>query len=292
MEKTSTPLIILLAVTVLFFLFNNVIHAGFHVGHNHNDVDMMEMTGEHDDDVLAEHEIYPGAVAEKIKNGEDIILLDVRTLEEYAEVHLENALLLPVEKLSKDTLEQIGLGESAKDKEIILYCRSGARSQVAYNIMDSLGYTNIKSVAGGMIHWQEDNYPYTESGSYKGVLVGVVDEEMTQEGGSKIILDRELHDFGAIPQYGGTVETTFIVKNRGTENLIIGALTTSCSCTSASISSSNIVPGSKAILTVVFDPNFQEEPLGTFKRTVFIPTNDSTTPEAEAVVSVDILEKE
>jgi len=291
MEKTSTLLIILLAVTVLFFLFNNVIHAGFHVGHNHNDVDMMEMTGEHDDDVLAEHEIYPGAVAEKIKNGEDIILLDVRTLEEYTEVHLENALLLPVEKLSKDTLEQIGLGESAKDKEIILYCRSGARSQVAYNIMDSLGYTNIKSVAGGMIHWQEDNYPYTGSGSYKGVLVGV-DDEMAQEGGSKIILDRELHDFGAISQYGGTVETTFTVKNGGTENLIIGDLTTSCSCTSASISSSNIAPNSKAVLTVVFDPDFHEEPLGTFKRTVFIPTNDPTTPEAEAVISVDVLEKE
>ncbi len=110
----------------------------------------------HDDDSVASYEIYPGDVVTKIKDNEDIILLDVRTLEEYETIHLENALLLPVQELSQQTLNEIGLGEDVKNKEIILYCRSGNRSKTAYNIMESLGYTNIKSVSGGMIHWEGD----------------------------------------------------------------------------------------------------------------------------------------
>ena len=129
----------------------------------------------HDDDRVEPYEIYPGDVAEKIKNNEDIILLDVRTPEEYETVHLENALLLPVQELLQQSLNQIGLGENMKDREIILYCRSGARSKTAYDIMKSLGYTNIKSVGGGMIHWEEDNYPFTESGKYEGSTISATD---------------------------------------------------------------------------------------------------------------------
>jgi len=108
--------------------------------------------------------------------------------------------------------------------------------------------------------------------------------------GAKVVFDRALHDFGAIPQYGGTVEATFSVKNMGTETLTIGQITTSCSCTSAEVSSSSIEVGDTATLTVVFDPDFHEEPLDVFKRTVFIPTNDPAKPEAEVSITVDIEE--
>jgi rhodanese-related sulfurtransferase len=239
----------------------------------------------HDDDSVAVHEIYPGDLVEKIKRNEDIIILDVRTIEEYKEIHLKNSLLLPVQEMSQQSLAEIGLGENAKDKEIYIYCRSGNRSQTAYNIMESLGYTNIKSVAGGMIHWEEDEYPFTEVGEY-------VETKTTSEENSinipKISIDKELHDFGIIPQFGGTVEASFIVRNSGTEMLEIGQITTSCSCTSASISNDQIASGEAAILTVVFDPNFHGEPLDVFKRTVFIPTNDPNTPEAEISIQVDI----
>ncbi len=79
-------------------------------------------TKEHhnDDSGVKLFEIYPGIVAEKISNNENVILLDVRTIEEYEEVHLKGVLLLPVQELSQETLAAIGLGESAKDKEIIL----------------------------------------------------------------------------------------------------------------------------------------------------------------------------
>lgn len=245
---------------------------------------------EHQDELSA-HEISPGDVVKKIQAGKDIVLLDVRTLEEYEDEHLANALLLPVQELSQRTLTELGLGEDAKNKEIILYCRSGARSQIAYNIMESLGYTNIKSVAGGMIHWQEDQYPFTESGPYTGPLVKAEHSETpVVTAGPSIAIDRTLHDFGVIPQYGGTVETTFTLTNTGTETLEIGTLTTSCSCTSATISEPSIKPSGTAILTVIFDPDFHDEPLGVFKRTVFIPSNDPNNPEAEVSVQVDIQE--
>lgn len=242
----------------------------------------------HDDGAIAEYEISPNDVVEKIENKEDIILLDVRTSEEYAEVHIEGALLIPVEELSAQSLENIGLGEDAKNKEIIIYCRSGARSKTAYDIMKSLGFTNIKSVSGGMMHWQEDNYPFVEIGEYGGQNIdnsSVVGE--TKEG-AKITFDRTLHDFGLVAQYGGKVETKFIITNTGSETLEIGELTTSCSCTKALISSSSILPNDKAELTVVFDPDFHKEPTDVFKRTVFIPTNDANNPEAEIVIQVDI----
>jgi len=247
----------------------------------------------HDDEMIESYEIYPGDAADKIKNKEDFVLLDVRTPEEYEEVHLENALLLPVQELSAQSLADIGLGEDAKDKEVIIYCRSGARSKTAYDIMKSLGYTNIKSVAGGMIHWEEDNYPFTETGAYTGSHM-MMDEDNADasESGPRITLDRDFHDFGVIPQYGGTVQETFTVTNTGREALVIGGITTSCSCTSTAISKTSIESGDTAQLTVVFDPDFHEEPLDVFKRTVFIPTNDPTTPEAEITIQVDIAEGE
>lgn len=265
---------------------------GYYVSTNVRDHGDTTSVPEHNDNV-ALHEISPSDVVKKVQSNDNVVLLDVRTPEEYEEIHLENALLLPVQELSQQSLEQIGLGEDAKDKEIIIYCRSGARSQTAYNIMESLGYTNIKSVAGGMIHWQEDNYPLTETGLYTGPLSeSEVEDVITDTEGPRIALRRDLHDFGVIPQYGGTVETAFVVANNGTENLEIGQITTSCSCTTASIAETIIEPGNETTLTVVFDPNLHEEPLDVFTRTVFIPTNDPNTPEAEVRIQVDIAEGE
>jgi len=274
-------------ITVTLLVLAAIIGTGYFLTTDTGRNTMM-MEEHHEDEMVEDYEIYPGDVVDKIKNKEDIILLDVRTLEEYEEVHLENALLLPVQELSVQSLASIGLGEDAKDKEIIIYCRSGARSKTAYDIMDSLGYTNIKSVAGGMIHWEEDQYPFTESGEYMGLHMTTTNNVGVQTEGPRITLENSFHDFGVIPQYGGTVEKEFMVKNTGTKTLVVGDITTSCSCTSAQISEREIKAGGEAVLTVVFNPDFHEEPKDVFKRTIFVPTNDPITPEAEVVIQVDI----
>ena len=252
----------------------------------------LEIIESHDDedDQVEEYEIYPGDVVDKIINGEDIILLDVRTLEEHAEVHLENSYLLPVQELSQKSLDEIGLGQVVKDREIIVYCRSGGRSKTAYDIMTSLGYTNVKSAAGGMIHWEEDEYPYTEVGEY--VLPVLKKIEMSDSVSPKISLNISEYDLGEITQYGGVVEIPVIVSNDGIGDLIVGDITTSCSCTSSTIEENIIEEGKSSTLTVIFDPDFHEEPLGVFKRTVFIPSNDVESPEVMFTILVDILEGE
>ncbi len=97
-------------------------------------------------------------VVEKLKLEIDIILLDVRTPQEYEQVRIKNALLLPVQLLSQETLEDIGLGENAKHKEIIVYCQSGGRSLTAYSFMQRLGYTNIKNLTGGIVRWSNREF--------------------------------------------------------------------------------------------------------------------------------------
>ena len=138
--------------------------------------------------------------------------------------------------------QRLVLAKTQKNKEIIIYCRSGARSKTAYDIMKSLGYTNIKSVSGGMIHWEEDKYPFTEKGAYRGGASSRELKEAAAEG-PRIAFDMAFHDFGIIPQYGGAVKTVFTIQNNGTDVLEIGTITTSCSCVSASISPASILPG-------------------------------------------------
>lgn len=77
-----------------------------------------------------------------------IILVDVRTQEEYTEEHIPGALLVPV-----DDLESLA-PEMLMDKEAtyIIYCRSGNRSATAAQMLIDLGYLNIYDM-GGIIDW-------------------------------------------------------------------------------------------------------------------------------------------
>lgn len=81
----------------------------------------------------------------KSKIEEGAILIDVRTEEEYAESHIENAINIPL-----DIIETIDLN---KDDVIVLYCASGMRSVEAAKKLVAIGYTNIYSLDGGLINW-------------------------------------------------------------------------------------------------------------------------------------------
>lgn len=68
------------------------------------------------------------------------IIIDVREPEEYTSGHVEDALNIPPTKLMGDLHELDGV---PKDTELILYCRTGSRSNVAMHILQSKGYTNL-----------------------------------------------------------------------------------------------------------------------------------------------------
>jgi len=79
-------------------------------------------------------------VKEKIDSG--ALVLDVRTLEEFEDEHYPNALCIPVNELPNR------LTEIPKDKSIVVYCASGARSAYAARILKSSGYPDVINAGG------------------------------------------------------------------------------------------------------------------------------------------------
>lgn len=79
-------------------------------------------------------------------------MLDVRTQEEWDEYHAPMATLVPLDQL------QARLSELPKDKQILVVCRSGNRSQEGRDILIAAGY-NATSMAGGMKDWYAKGYP-------------------------------------------------------------------------------------------------------------------------------------
>ena len=76
----------------------------------------------------------------------NVLLIDVRTKEEYQEYHKVGAINIPVEELFLGRLGVIG--DANKEAPIYLYCRSGSRSQGAKEVLETLGYTNVTNVGG------------------------------------------------------------------------------------------------------------------------------------------------
>ena len=107
-------------------------------------------------------------------------------------------------------------------------------------------------------------------------------------GNAKAAIEVTEHDFGVIRKEDGAVTTTFQVHNSGSDPLLLGDISTSCSCTSATVDISEVEPNGTAIVTVKFDPNVHEEPDGRFSRMTYIPTNDPDTPEIEFTIFVEI----
>ncbi len=83
-----------------------------------------------------------------MNDSQDLLILDVRTTEEYAEGHVKNAVVLPYDSITADSKE---LPED-KSTTILVYCRSGRRSAIAAQTLIDLGYTSIYDF-GGIIDW-------------------------------------------------------------------------------------------------------------------------------------------
>ena len=96
--------------------------------------------------------VYVNITAEEAKeimdSEEGYVILDVRTQEEYDQGHIPGAILIPNTEI-EDRAEEV---LTDKDQLILVYCRSGRRSQLAAEALVELGYTNIKEF-GGILDW-------------------------------------------------------------------------------------------------------------------------------------------
>lgn len=80
---------------------------------------------------------------------ESYVILDVRTKEEYDAGHIEGAILIPEYEIATKAESVL----TDKDELILVYCRSGRRSQNAASSLAALGYTNVKDF-GGINSWK------------------------------------------------------------------------------------------------------------------------------------------
>ena len=88
------------------------------------------------------------------KNNPNLIILDVRTQDEYNQGHIENAININYySKTLKKELKKLD-----KNKTYLVYCRSGNRSGKTLKIMEKLGFKEVYNI-GGMIEWNKTGYP-------------------------------------------------------------------------------------------------------------------------------------
>jgi len=94
--------------------------------------------------------------AYEIISQQEVVVLDVRTQEEYDSGHISNALLIPVSELESR------LHELSPSDHILEYCRSGNRSEQADNILVANDFIHAYNMVGGIIEWQAQGFPVTQ----------------------------------------------------------------------------------------------------------------------------------
>ncbi len=104
-------------------------------------------------------ELFPWDLAEEISTNPELLLLDIREQDEYQAMHIREALNVPRGILEtscefdyEETLPQLA---RARDRDIVIICRSGKRSALAADVMLQLGYKKLRSLKTGMRGWSD-----------------------------------------------------------------------------------------------------------------------------------------
>ncbi len=85
----------------------------------------------------------------------DFAIIDVRTPEEFAEGHIENAAIIDYySETFRDDINKLD-----KNKTYLIYCRSGNRSRSALDIMEELNFRAVYHLSVGIIGWNEEGLP-------------------------------------------------------------------------------------------------------------------------------------
>lgn len=91
----------------------------------------------------------PEQAKDLLESDDGIVLIDVRTADEFAGGHIPGAHLLPYDAITASSAEKI---IPSKKTKIIVYCRSGRRSAIAVQSLQNLGYESVADL-GGITSW-------------------------------------------------------------------------------------------------------------------------------------------
>lgn len=100
-------------------------------------------------------EITPKELKQRLDKGEDLVILDIREAQELAICKLNNTKHIPMGELAQRLNEL----ESYKDRDIVVYCRSGGRSGQCVHYMKQHGFDGALNLVGGILAWSDDIDP-------------------------------------------------------------------------------------------------------------------------------------
>jgi rhodanese-related sulfurtransferase len=176
--------------------------------------------------------------AEFADEGGEFQILDLRSQEDFSKAHIPSALSMPLKELSQNRLQALGI---TPDKQVVLYGVSESSGQKGKMLLNVLGYTKIRIVAGGFTHWVEDGQA-VEAGFVQAAHTSIEDSEV------QVKIIPESHNFGLIHKKNGIVSTIFIVRNMSASEITIKEITTSCGSTRAEIDADTLAPDGDRIL--------------------------------------------
>ena len=90
------------------------------------------------------------------KHADHLFVLDVRSPEEFREGHVPGAVNVPYDQIAAR------IAEVPKDKDVVLYCRSGRRAGIAADVLAANGYTRLSHLEGDMPAWIAQGRPVVE----------------------------------------------------------------------------------------------------------------------------------
>jgi rhodanese-related sulfurtransferase len=93
--------------------------------------------------------ITPKELKDKLDQGDEVVLIDVREQNERELCHIGGT-LIPLSQIPARS------AEIPKQGDVVIYCRSGGRSGQAIEFLESQGYTNLINLAGGVLRWSDD----------------------------------------------------------------------------------------------------------------------------------------
>ncbi len=91
-----------------------------------------------------------------IADKPELVVLDVRTVSEFNDGHIEGAINIPVDELANR------LTELDKNNDLLVYCRTGNRSATAVGILEDAGFTKIYHMHEGISVWVQQGYPVVQ----------------------------------------------------------------------------------------------------------------------------------
>jgi rhodanese-related sulfurtransferase len=90
-----------------------------------------------------------------MKNDHKVVVLDVRTVEEFEEGHIPSAVNIPHKELEARLAELSG----AKNTQVVIYCRSGRRAEVARQVLEKSGFNQLDHLSGDFNEWSSNDLP-------------------------------------------------------------------------------------------------------------------------------------